>query len=365
MEFDSPSSFRWRHAGILFLLLPFAACQSGEIPLTRFEDSPLIDSLLASAPHFVVNTDIEAGRWVASTRLGGPTDSLTLGRPTNMIAIGDSFYISDRQAEAIFAVGADGYLSRKIGRPGKAPGEFTYLSGLQYNGSHVFTRDQGRIQVFTEKFDYVHSFSYSSLWQRRFSVSSDLMLLECPEGSDRLICARSTSPPHTWIPSIELLPVLNLPDRSGEDSHIGAISPDGNRMALAYMGFPYIFIYDDQLRHLRTIRFEGRNVQNFKSSGLPDGVPAGSMEPGTFAFITNVRFINSRYLVARAHKSDHYIFDLSKNDYEELARKINFRPINDTEERKNISPADFLLHKNHLYVTSSWEEYVYGYDFDL
>ncbi len=98
--------------------------------------------------------------------------------------------------------------------------------------------------------------------------------------------------------------------------------------------------------------------------GLPDGIPAGAMEPGTFAFITNIGFINSRYLIARAHKSDHYIFDLSKNDYE-LARKINFRPINDTEERKNISPADFLLHKNHLYVSSPWEEYVYGYDFDL
>ncbi len=193
MEFVSVSLFRWRHAGILFLLLPFAACQSGEIPLTRFEDSLIIDSLLASAPHFMVNTDIEAERWVASTRFGIQSDSLTLGRPGYMIAIGDSIYISDRQSEAIFAIGSDGYLSRKIGGPGKAPEEFTYLSELQYNGSHVFTRDQGRIQVFTEKFDYVGSFPYSSRWLK-FAISPDYMLLECPEG-DWLICARSTSPP--------------------------------------------------------------------------------------------------------------------------------------------------------------------------
>ncbi len=52
-------SLRWEYAGILFLLLSFTACQNGETTLTRVEDSPVIDSLLDSAPHFVVNTDIE------------------------------------------------------------------------------------------------------------------------------------------------------------------------------------------------------------------------------------------------------------------------------------------------------------------
>lgn len=175
MGFVYPSFFRWGHVGILFLLLFFAACQSEEIPLTRFEDSPVIDSLLASAPHFVVNTDVEAERWVASTRLGVPTDSLILGRPQNMIAIGDSIYISDRQSEAIFAVGTDGYLSRKIGGPGEGPGEFTNLWKIQYNGLHVFVYNQGRIQILTEDFDYVDTFPHFIGW-RKFAVSPDYML---------------------------------------------------------------------------------------------------------------------------------------------------------------------------------------------
>ncbi|MCY3594807.1 MAG: 6-bladed beta-propeller [Bacteroidetes bacterium] len=332
------------------------------MPLTRFGDSPIIDSLLASAPHFVVNTDVETERWVATTRLGLPTDSLIFGRPSNLIAIGDSVYISDRQSEAIFAVGKDGYLSRKIGGPGKAPGEFTYLSGLQYNGLHVFTKDQERIQLFTDKFGYVNSFYYSGL-RRQFAASPGFMLLGCPDGG-WLICTRSTSPPYAWIHSGELLPVLDLPDRTGENGHIVTISPNGNRIAMAYKGFPYIFFYDDQFRHLRTIRFEGKDVRNFKSVGLPDGVPAGVVEPGTFSFIETIKFINSRYLVARVHRTDNYIFDFSENDYE-LARKIIFRPTNDPEERKNIPAADFLLHGDHLYVSSPWEEYVYGYEFDL
>ena len=365
MRFVYSSLFRCGRVGVWSLLLTLAACQSGEIPLTRFEDSPIIDSLLTSAPHFVVNTDVEAERWIANTRLGIPTDSLILGRPQSMIAIGDSVYISDRQSEAIFAVGTDGYLSRKIGNPGKAPGEFTNLWKMQYNGSHVFIfdqGDQGRIQVFTRSFDYLNSLSHSSWWQQ-FAVSPDYMLLECP-GGDWLICTRSTSSPYAWIESGKLLPVLNLPDQEGEDNHVVAISPEGDRIALAYMGLPYIFIYDDQFRHLRTIRFEGEDVRNFEPVGIPGGVPAGVVKPGTFAFIETITFINSRYLVARVHRIDNYIFDLSEDNYE-LVRKIIFRPINDPEERENVAAADFLLHRNYLYVSSPWEEYVYGYDFGL
>ena len=39
--------------------------------------------------------------------------------------------------------------------------------------------------------------------------------------------------------------------------------------------------------------------------------------------------------------------------------------MNDTEERKDIVAADYLLHGDHLYVSSIWEEYVYGYEFEL
>ncbi len=350
-----PLPIRWRYAGIPFLLLSFSACQSGETTLTRFENSPIIDRLLASAPHFVVDTDIGVERWGATTRLGLPTDSLILGGPLHMISIGDSLYISEERSVNIFAVGVDGYPSRKIGKPGKGPGEFTYaafLGGLQYNGSHVFVKDLDRIQVFTDKFEYVHSFFGAT--HRKFSVSPDYIFLECP-GEDWLVCARSTSPPYNWVQSIVLLPVLDLPGQSGENHNLVTVSPEGERTAVAYGGLPYIFVYDDQFRHLRTIRFEGRDVRNFKPIvGPPDGVPTGSMEPGTRSFILTIKFINSQYLIASVPKGN-YVLDLSENDYK-LARKIIFRPVNDMEEREGVHPEDFLLHKNHLYVSSPWEE---------
>ena len=358
-----------RYVGILFLL-PFIACQSRETPTTRFEESPVIDSLLAAVPHFVINTDIDAERWIATTRLGFPSDSLILGQPAHIMAVGNSVYISQFPPSHIFAVGADGYLSRKIGRPGKGPGEFTFIRGLQYNGSHIFVKDADRVQIFTENFEYVDSFFSLDIELQRFSVSPDYVFLQCPgddpRDNDWLVCARSTSPPHDWIPDIELLPRLDLPNQTGENGNLVTTSPEGDRIALAYSGLPYIFVYDDQFRHLRTIRFEGKEVHDFKPAGFPNGVPAGT-EPFTRGFLITLKFINSRYLVvttAALSKGNYFVFDLSENDYE-LAKRIIFRPINDTEERTDIPATDFLLHGDYLYVSSPWEEYAYGYPFNL
>ena len=353
-------SLRWGYAGILFLLFSFTACQNGETTLTRFEDSPVIDSLLDSAPHFVVSTDIEPERWIATTRLGIPTDSLILGRPSNMISVGDSIYISELHGHNIFTVGDDGYLSRKIGAQGKAPGEFNFIWGIDYDGSHIFVKDSERVQIFTEKFEYVGSFpNFITGLHERFSVSPDYIFLECI-GLDWLICPYSKLPPYAWIESAKLLPVLDLEGRAGGNGNFVTVSPGGDRIAVAYKGLPYIFVYDDHFRHLKTIRFEGKRVRNFNPVfAPPDGSPGG-MEPGTRAFMITLKFLNSRYLIVTSE--DNYVLDLSENEYE-IAAKVIFTTFNDTE--KIAAPWDFLLHGDHLYVSSPWKEYIYGYEFDL
>ena len=188
--------------------------------------------------------------------------------------------------------------------------------------------------------------------------------MNCLENSGFLICTRSASPPFPLLESRQFLPVLELDDRTGENSFFVTISPNGNRIAAGYPGLPYIFIYDDQFVHLKTIRFEGKDVRNFTPTGLPKGVPVGNLEPLTSNFIIKTRFLNSRYLIARVNKLDNYVFDLSGGDYQ-LAGKMILRPPNDPEEEGNIPAHDFLLYRDRLYVSSLWAEYLYGYKFEL
>lgn len=227
----------------LCLVLFVAACHDNDAPLTRFEDSSAIDSMLTAAPHFVVNTDIDAETLVADEVLGLPNESLILGRPQSLIAVKDTLYIVDQQSESVLAIGPSGYLQRQIGKRGKGPGEFTNLWEIHYNGSSVFTYEEAKIQVFSEIFDYANSFTDSfRLRLGGIAVSPAFMLMQCPTKSNQLICARSTSPPYAWLEYKQLLPVLELPDRSGENSYNVAISPRGNQIVVGYKGLPYIFI---------------------------------------------------------------------------------------------------------------------------
>ncbi len=221
---------KWEYVGPLFFL-SFMACQSEQTTFTRIEDSPVIDRLLDSAPHFVVNTETPTERWVAVTQLGIPKDSLILGRPGHMIAVGDSIYISEDSGHNIFAVGNDGYLNRKIGRQGKAPGEFNFIMDIGYNGSYIFVREPNGVQIFTENFEYANSFltNMNTGLQFRSSVSADYMFLECI-GIDWLVCPYSTSPPHARIESGKLLPALDLDNQSGENANL--IPPYSSQIAI-------------------------------------------------------------------------------------------------------------------------------------
>ncbi len=148
-----------------------------------------------------------------------------------MMVIADNLYISEAFGHNIFAIGAEGYISRKIGRLGKGPGEFTDLNGMQYSGSHVFVKEIERVQVFTETFEYVDSFSSLDFLLSTFSISPDYMFLQCPGDprvEDWMVYARSLSPPYHWIPSIKLLPRLDIPNQTGENSNTVTVSPDGD-----------------------------------------------------------------------------------------------------------------------------------------
>ena len=357
-----PSAIDWTRI-CPFLVLFIAACHGNDATLTRFEDSPVIDSMLTAAPHFVVKTDIDAETLVADEVVGLPNDALILGRPRNLIVVRDTLYIVDQQYESILAIGPSRYLQRQIGRKGKGPGEFTNLWEMHYNGSNVFTYEEAKIQVFSELFDYVNSFTGSFKFRLGgIAVSPALILMQCPTESNQLVCARSTSPPYAWLQSKQLLPVLDLPDRSGENSYNVAVSPRGNRIAVGYRGLPYVFIYDDQFVHLHTLRFEGKDVRDFEPTvGAP--VP-GVQESGTNVFMSRIKFLDNNYLAARVFGTGTYLINVSDNGYQ-LEGKFTFRTVTDSQNEKIIHPSDMILHRDHLYVISPFAEYVYGYDFEL
>ena len=346
---------------IVALVLSLVACQGESTSVVRGTASPHIDSLLAVAPQILVNMDGVEDVWLAEMEVGLSRDTLVLGTASGLTAIGDSIYIADGQAEAILAVRPDGYLQRQIGHGGEGPVEFDGLHEIHYNGSFVFAHERGhRIQVLTDRFEFVKSILIPQFGFLNTAVTSAHLYVPCPRDSYWLVCIRSASSPFDWREE-GLLPVLDLPDRSGEEAYVMAVSPDGSLTAAGYAGFPFIFVYDSNFEHVRTIRFDGDFVRDFEPVITMSGAPGA----GTRIFFDGVFFLGNEHLAAVTRPGT-YIISVSSNDYRHV-KTIKFKLPGGSGDSsdKSIRVDDLLLHGDHLYVTSLFEEYVYRYPFKL
>lgn len=346
---------------VVLAALSLAACQDENPPGARGVDSPQLDSLVAAAPQVVVNMDAMEDTWYADMRVGLPRDTLLLGSAGGLTAIGDSLYIADDQAEAILATGPDGYLARQIGRNGEGPVEFSGLHGIHYNGSFIFTHEMGhRIQVLTERFEFVRSIPVPRFGFLNAAVTAAHLFVPCSRESEWLVCIRGASPPYS-ARKRGLLAALDIPYRSGEEAYVLAASADGSLTAAAYAGFPFIFVYDSDFRHIRTIRFDGDFAREFEPTIGTPGAPGA----GTRIFLDGVFFLGNRHLAAVTLPGT-YILSVSGPDYRHV-KTIRFHRQGGSEDSpdKRIRVDDLLLHKSRLYVTSMFEEYVYGYPFAM
>ena len=222
---------------LLLAAISITACQEEDTALVRVVDSPIIDSLLAAAPQTVIDMDaLEEEIWLADLTVGVSQDTLILGRAKAIASVGDSLYIADGQAEAIWAVSLDGKLRRRIGGKGEGPGEFSFLKDIDYNGRYVFAHDGGnyRVQALTDKFEYAESFQLPE-GLPEIAVTSKDLFVPCRGGMEWLICIRDASPPFD-LRQNGLLRSLNLSPLSYNFYRIAA-APSGELTFAGYRGY--------------------------------------------------------------------------------------------------------------------------------
>ena len=340
------------------------ACQEEDTALVRVVDSPMIDSLLAAAPQTVIDMDaLEEEVWLADLTVGVSQDTLILGSAEAIASVGDSLYIADEQANAIWAVSLDGKLRRRIGGKGKGPVEFSGLQDIDYNGRYVFVHEGGsqRVQALTDKFEYAGSFQIPA-GLPEIAVTSKDLFVPCRKGMEWLICIRDASLPFEFRQN-GLLRSLNLSPVSYDFYRITAV-PSGELTFIGYRGLPYLFVYDTSREHVQTIRFHGSFVRELADNPTIEmpGVPF----PGMRNFIRAVFFLGDNYL-AFVHRFRTYVIDIGDGSNYRHVKTIKFKrtdgSANSTD--KSILVDHLLLKDGYLYVVSTFEEYAHRYPFEL
>lgn len=349
------------HTMLVFLLVSIMACENDK-PVRIVEDARL-DSLLAAAPETVVDLDaLQKEVWYPDHVMGttsSPDTSLLLARPLGIISASDSFYIADGGQSAIFVADLDGVLHRRVGREGEGPLEFEHIMQVVYNDQFVFVKEGNkRIQVLDNALKYVDVISCPSV-KGSIEAMGDYLFVPCGADDNALVSVRRASPPFRSVAS--LLPILIEVSRSYNHYEVAASLAEG-RIFAGYSGLPYLFVYDEQLRHIHTIRFEGDSVRKLarQATRLDEGGNVLVQH-----FFQTVSLLGDRYL-AVAHLNTVYIIDI-KDDRYQLVKTIKFDFADPARRKgdKGIHIRGLLLREKHLYLATPFEAFVYRFPFQL
>lgn len=243
-----------------------------------------LELLVNGAPKSVVDIDEMKDDDSAVMRVIGRDFSeenlrtdLFLGAASSSCVVGDFLYICDRLNDCITIADSNGTLLKRIGRHGKAPGEFISPVNIAARNEAIFVYEFGntRIQIFDARFKYLSSIpaAYNFL-TGSLSASRDMIYVHGSFSDTVLLKAYETTPPFAF--KYSLMPLLT--PRTGKSLAFNAVKFSANEegyLCVGYTALPYLFIFDPQRNQKATIEFTGKSVEGLLEA--PKGLTTSGM----------------------------------------------------------------------------------------
>ena len=355
------------HRGCFFVLVLLSALgggcrkQSADQSLDKHAqifDSDKLVALLTAAPQTLIDLDaVQPEEWLTDKELGHPQDSLVLTHPFMFVIAKDSLYFANFR-DAIYVAGFDGILRRQIGRPGKGPGEFDFLSDFAYSGSRFFVGEASRIQVLSDNFEYLATMPPGNflLPGTSLDAATTTLYTKCGRGQEYLVCPRSTEPP--FEERAPFFPALGFTNPSLDGIEFGA-TPDGQYVFVSYQGLPYVFVFNQRHEHIHTIRLLGDPVDAHAGNYTTNrpGVPG----TGLRVFLSNVHVLNNEYVAIPIRDIWHFIKIQANGGFEHVGATRLIESNNDDKAVLGLSQG--LVHDGYLYVYAFRVPHLLRYQF--
>ena len=356
---------------ILLLALCLASLGCGDAPqLVRIIESPVIDSLLAAAPVSLIDIDAHpADTLYPDAELAQAADSLEdVEFMAAMVIAGDSIYVGDMQLNAIFVAALDGPLRKRLGREGRAPGEFHPLLNLTSNEKSIITIELDRIQEFTFDLNFVGSkpWSGSGLGRGGLAASNSRIYMPCGFGAEYRICHMSAMKPYDMgEPFVRSVAIQQPP----MNSFGVATGPD--RVYGMFHGLPYVFVFDESHRHIQTVRFFGDAVTEHAENYTTDGVPPGSgvqmgkqRTIGLRSIMSSPITVDNRTIAVPIGGVWYFIEEGRRGKFtNKRAVTMIYRSDGSGEDRAVYGPSSVEVYNGHLYVRNNWTPNVLRYSY--
>ncbi len=354
----------------LLIVVLLCGCSRDEVIVT---ESKTLNTMLKQAPLERVDLDqhpidtVYAERFIHFNSPALLQQEVFISNPVSLVHTDRFFYVITRHAPFIVQFDRKGNLVTKISREGRGPNEFDIITNVAKNNHYIFITDGGnaRINVYDHAMDYQRSFSSPNVELTLIShyielpATDEYMLLKTTREADNLISLVGTDSNQRRIRTFfpRLIPPGQQPQ--AVNNFLADISDD-KIMVVAYVGLPYLFLFDDTLRHNYTIVLETEKFAGHIPSLDPE-TDVGQ-ERGVRVITTNITWIESNYLmvvnsnIITILKKDRASFSIQgryKLEYED--------PEVAAEHDYGVLIRIIDLDEQFMYLTSSFDDGVYRF----
>ena len=330
--------------------------QQGTITTIHLDSMP-VDTVLA-----------RVGNIMGKERAASLTAPGVLDHAVDLAKIGDSLYVADSGQQCIWVMDNQGKWVRRIGRAGRGPGEFGILTGIDGNSKHIFTFDHSnaRVQVYNHQFDLKTSFYHAATISGREIVVNDnaIFILEDYTEQNNLIGMFRASPPFDYTGSF-WSPIVPYGKQPLTYNKYVITANDANRVALAFMGLPYVFILDsnqevDRILYLNSSLW--KEIKQENPSVRP--VIQGSIQNiRVAAYILHLHLANDGDLYLRTRDA-FYVLDADDGNYR-LKKAIRFvtteKIVPNSSGPIRVPSEAMDIQDDTVYFASGFTEYIYRF----
>lgn len=190
--------------------------------------------------------------------------------------------------------------------------------------------------------------------------------MPCGRGARYRICHMSAEKPYeVGEPFVRSVATQQPPMNSF------AVATGPNRVYGVFQGLPYVFVFDENHRHIQTIRFHGDAVTEHADDYMVDGVPPGSGVQmgeqriiGLTHILSSPITVDSRTIAVSLGGVWYFIEEGRRGKFtNRRAVTLIYRHKSSGEERAVFHPSGIQVYDGHLYVRNNWTSNVLRYSF--
>lgn len=358
-----------------FLLLAGAcSSHSNEIPKTENDE---LNKLLQQGTITTINLDsvpvdtVLAGEKniMGKERVASLDTSGTLGRAVGLVKVGDSLYVADAGQQSIWVMDNRGRWIRKVGRSGRGPGEFGYLSGIDANSHNIFTFDanNARVQVYNKRLSLKGSFPHVNVHATTRGVAVNdyaIYLLADYTEKNNLVEMKDTEKPFDTIGFFGS-PIVPYGRQPLAYNNYVIDANNTNKVALAFTGLPYVFILDenqkvDGILYLRSSLWEEIKKDNPSVRPL-ENAPSGYGR--VRGYLRHLHLADNGTLYLRTQDGFYTLKEEEGTYHLKEARKFvaNEKFFTDSDAPKHVPSRGMEVKNDTVYFASGFSSYIYRF----